>query len=131
MTNYIALIHKDADSEFGVSFPDLPGCISVGASLEEARANAEEALALHVEGMAEDGEPIPAPSSLDAVMADPIHRDGAVIVVPLKVAAPKAVRVNITLPETTLRDIDAYAEAHGYTRSGLLARAARQMIDAA
>lgn len=131
MANYIALIHKDADSEFGVSFPDLPGCVSVGATLEEARANAEEALALHVDGMIEDGEAIPAPSTLDEVMAIPMHRDGAVIIVPLRTAPPRTVRVNITLPETTLRDIDAYAESHGFTRSGLLARAAKRMIDAA
>jgi len=131
MTSYIALIHKDADSEFGVSFPDLPGCVSVGATLEEARANAEEALLLHIDGMVEDGESIPAPSTLDEVMANPVNRDGAVIIVPLKTAQSRTVRVNITLPETTLRDIDAYAETHGFTRSGLLARAAKRMIDAA
>lgn len=131
MTNYIALIHKDADSEFGVSFPDLSGCVSVGATLEEARLNAEEALALHAEGLIEDGETLPQPSTLDEVMADPANRDGAVIIVPLKTAQPRTVRVNITLPETTLRDIDAYAESHGFTRSGLLARAAKRMIDAA
>ena len=131
MTNYIALIHKDADSEFGVSFPDLPGCVSVGATMEEARINAEEALLLHVDGMIEDGKAIPAPSTLDEIMANPENRDGAVIVVPLATAPPRTVRVNITLPETTLRDIDAYAESHGFTRSGLLARAAKRMIDAA
>lgn len=131
MADYIALIHKDADSAFGVSFPDLPGCISVGETLEEARANAEEALALHVEGMIEDGETLPAPSALDEVMADSSNRDGVVILVPLKTVQPRTVRVNITLPETTLREIDAFAETYGYTRSGLLARAAKQMIDAA
>ncbi len=131
MTDYIALIHKDADSEYGVSFPDLPGCISVGATMAEARVNAEEALALHVEGMIEDGETIPAPSSLDAVMARPENRDGAVIVVPLKAAVPRTVRVNVTLPENTLREIDAYAESHGFTRSGLLVQAAKRLMDAA
>ena len=131
MTNYIALIHKDSGSEFGVSFPDLPGCVSVGATLEEARANAEEALILHVDGMIEDGGAIPVPSTLDEVMADPVNRDGAVIIVPLKTAPPRTVRVNITLPESTLRDIDAFAESHGFTRSGLLAHAAKRMIDAA
>lgn len=131
MADYIALIHKDADSEFGVSFPDLPGCVSVGATMQEARVNAEEALALHVDGMIEDGEPVPPPSTLDAVMADPANRDGAVIIVPLKDTPPKTVRVNITLPENTLRDIDAYAEAHGFTRSGLLAQAAKRLMDVA
>ena len=69
MRRFIALIHKDAGSEFGVSFPDLPGCVTAGATLDEARDMAAEALALHLEGMVEDGEAIPEPSSLEAVMA--------------------------------------------------------------
>ena len=71
MRQYIALIHKDADSDFGVSFPDLPGCVTAGATLDEARDMAEEALALHIEGLEQDGEAIPEPSSLEAVMPTP------------------------------------------------------------
>jgi predicted RNase H-like HicB family nuclease len=130
MANYIALIHKDAGSEYGVLFPDLPGCISVGATLDEARANAEEALALHVEGMVEDGEPVPAPSTLQEVMAHAENRDGAVIVVPLKSTASKVVRVNVTMPENVLAEIDAFAEAHGFTRSGLLVQGAKRVMEA-
>jgi hypothetical protein len=81
--------------------------------------------------MIEDGEAIPAPSTLDEVMAHAENRDGAVIVVPLKAAASRTVRVNVTLPEAALREIDAYAEAHGFTRSGLLAQAVKRMMDAA
>ena len=81
MRQFIALIHKDVQSEFGVSFPDLPGCVTAGATLDEARDMAAEALALHLEGMVEDGAAIPEPSSLEAVMADPTHRDGVAILV--------------------------------------------------
>lgn len=81
MQAYIALIHKDADSDFGVSFPDFPGCVTVGQSLDEARAFAVEALALHIDGMVEDGETIPKPSSLEAVMADPLKRDGVAVLI--------------------------------------------------
>jgi len=45
----------------------------------------------------------------------------------VKTAAQKAVRVNVTLPEDTLERIDRCAEAHGYTRSGFLAQAARKV----
>ena len=69
MRQFIALIHKDAGSDFGVSFPDLPGCVTAGATLDEARDMAAEALAFHLEGMAEDGDAIPEPSSLEVVMA--------------------------------------------------------------
>ena len=61
MTAYIALLRKDQRSDYGVDFPDFPGCITAGRTLEEARRMAEEALAFHVDGMRQDGEPIPPP----------------------------------------------------------------------
>lgn len=128
MRQYIALIHKDADSDYGVSFPDLPGCITAGSTLEEARTMAVEALALHVAGLIQDGEAIPEPSSLDTVMADPENLDGVAVLIPLAAGPVKAVRVNITLPEPELREIDAYAEEHGYTRSGFLLNAAKRAM---
>ncbi|WP_028138598.1 type II toxin-antitoxin system HicB family antitoxin [Bradyrhizobium japonicum] len=128
MRHYIGLIHKDADSDFGVSFPDLPGVTSSSTTLDEARAMAEEALTLHLEGMAEDGEAIPEPSSLEEIMSDPENRSGVAILVSVKDEQPKIVRVNVTLPGDVLEQIDKYAEAHGYTRSGLLARAAKKLI---
>jgi predicted RNase H-like HicB family nuclease len=128
MRNYIGLIHKDADSHFGVSFPDFPGVITAGTTLDDARAMAEEALALHLEGLDEDGEAIPEPSALEEVMSDPDNRSGVAILVSVKNDQPKAVRVNITLPGDVLEQIDKYAEAHGYTRSGLLTQAAKKLM---
>src|SRR3954453_21327981 len=99
MRHYIGLIHKDAESDFGVSFPDLPGLVTAGTDLDEARAMAEEALALHLEGMAEDGDAVPEPSSLEEVMADAENRDGVAVLVPAPQQAVRSVRVNITVPE--------------------------------
>jgi predicted RNase H-like HicB family nuclease len=128
MRNYIGLIHKDADSNFGVSFPDFPGAITAGTTLDDARAMAEEALALHIEGMVEDGEAIPEPSALEEVMSDPDNRAGVAILVAVKSDQPKVVRVNVTLPGDVLEQIDKYAEAHGYTRSGLLTQAVKKLM---
>lgn len=128
MRNYIGLIYKDVGSDFGVSFPDFPGVVTAGINLDDARRMAEEALCLHVEGMIEDGEAIPEPSSLEAIMNDPANKDAVAVLVPLKSQARKAVRLNITLPEDVLREIDSYAEAHGLTRSGFLAQAALRLI---
>ena len=75
MSDYIGLIHKEAGSDFGVSFPDFPGVVTAGKSLDEARAIAEEALAFHIEGLVADGDAIAAPSTLEEVMADPENRD--------------------------------------------------------
>jgi predicted RNase H-like HicB family nuclease len=128
MQNYIGLIHKDADSDFGVSFPDFPGVVTAGTTLDDARIMAEEALALHIEGLVEDGEAIPEPSGLEEIMSDPDNRSGVAILVSMKSAQPKAVRVNVTLPGDVLEQIDKYAEAHGYTRSGLLTQAAKKLM---
>jgi predicted RNase H-like HicB family nuclease len=128
MPSYIGLIHKDAGSDFGVSFPDFPGAITAGKTLDDARAMAEEALALHVEGLSEDGEALPEPSTLEEVMSNPDNRTGVAILVSVKTEQPKAVRVNVTLPEDVLEQIDRYAEAHGFTRSGLLAQAAKKLM---
>lgn len=72
-------MHKDPDSDFGVSFPDFPGCVTAGKTLEEAQRMAREALALHIAGMVEDDEAIPQPSGPDTLADDPA-RENAVAV---------------------------------------------------
>ena len=81
MRQYIALIHKDPDSDYSVSFPDLPGVITAGATLDEARDMATEALAFHLRGMAEDQEAVPEPSSLEEVMGTDENRDGVAVLI--------------------------------------------------
>ena len=78
---YIGLIHKEPNSDYGVNFPDFPGCITAGDTLEEARAMAVEALALHIEGMASSGLAIPKPSSADSVVTHPDACDAIALVV--------------------------------------------------
>lgn len=71
MATYVALLSKDADSDYGVHFPDFPGCFTAGANLDEVRAMVEEALPFHIEGLVEEGRPLPAATPLVRVMADP------------------------------------------------------------
>ncbi len=60
MTHYVAIIEDPGpDHTVGVWFPDLPGCFSAGDTLDEAMANAPDALALWIESMAADGKAIP------------------------------------------------------------------------
>jgi predicted RNase H-like HicB family nuclease len=70
MAGYVALIHKDKGTSYGVSFPDVPGCISAGDTREEALAKASEALAAHLALMRADGDKIPRPRTLSAIKAD-------------------------------------------------------------
>ncbi len=124
--NYIALIRKEADSDYGVEFPDLPGCVTAGVTLDEAAAMAGEALALHLEGMAEQGESLPEPSSLEDVTVLAASADA----VPILVAAPRlkgrAVRINVTMDENLLAEVDD-AVGPG-ERSRFLAQAARAAL---
>jgi metal-responsive CopG/Arc/MetJ family transcriptional regulator len=61
-------------------------------------------------------------------MKDLGNRDGVAILVAAKAKSGKAVRVNITLPEDVLAEIDRYAEDHGFTRSGFLTQAAKRAL---
>ncbi|MCU0591244.1 MAG: type II toxin-antitoxin system HicB family antitoxin [Desulfobacterales bacterium] len=81
MANYIAIVHKEAKTDFGVSFPDFPGCVTAGQTVDEAKDLAQEALALHIKGMIEDGEQLPAPSKLEDIMADADYADAVAYLV--------------------------------------------------
>jgi predicted RNase H-like HicB family nuclease len=83
MPAYIALVRKDPESDFGVEFPDFPGCVTAGRDLEEARTMAEEALRFHVDGMLEDGELLPRASRFEQIMADPANRGSVALLVDL------------------------------------------------
>jgi predicted RNase H-like HicB family nuclease len=124
MTAYIALLRKERDSDFGVNFPDFPGCVTAGKSLEDARRMADEAIGLHVRGMIEDREPIPKPSSLDAIMDDADNRDAVAFLVEISSKPAKAVRINVMLPQDIVEAIDRTTN----NRSRFLADAARERL---
>lgn len=84
--DYIAYLHKEAASDFGVSFPDFPGCVTAGKTLDGARRMAVEALRLHVSGMLEDGAEIPSPSTLDELAGDRAMKRAVAVLIPLHTA---------------------------------------------
>ncbi len=130
MPNFIAVVHKEPASDYGVSFPDFPGCITAGESIDEAKDMAFEALLLHLEGLREDEEPLPAPTNLEDIVADPENADAvAFLVVTVPDAHGKAKRINITIPEETLRRVDAAAKRRGLSRSSFLTRAAQEVME--
>jgi predicted RNase H-like HicB family nuclease len=122
--DYIAYLHKDANSDFGVSFPDFPGCITAGRTLEEAHRLAAEALSFHVAGMMEDGEAMPQPSTLDALADDPQRTGAVAFLVPVAPHAGRTVRINITAREKQIEDIDRLARSAGMTRSAYMVQSA-------
>ena len=78
----LGLIHSESDSDFGISCPDFPGCISAGSTLDEALAMGSEALEGHIGLMADGGEAIPEPTAMSVIMADPENRTGTPVLVP-------------------------------------------------
>lgn len=123
-TYYPAIIDRSA-SGFGASFPDFPGCVAAGATVNEAAINAEAALGFHVEAMAKDGDAIPAPSDFAEVVK--LEEPDDVVGLMVRVDVPaKVARVLVSIDENLLRRIDAVAS----NRSAFLADAARAALSA-
>lgn len=127
MKYFYAIMHKDEDSSFGVTFPDLPGCFSAADQDEEVIPNAIEALELWFED-----QPLVAPMRLDqvkAVAADDIAAGGSIIAVPYIRNSGRLARVNISVDKAMLDAIDKVAAERSLTRSAFIAQAARNEIE--
>lgn len=58
-----AVVIEKAESNFSAFVPDLPGCVATGSSIQEVEEQIREAIEFHIEGMLQDGDAIPLPSS--------------------------------------------------------------------
>jgi predicted RNase H-like HicB family nuclease len=128
----LAVIHEENGS-FGISFPDFPGCISGGDTIEEAVSKGAQALAFHIDGMVEDGEELPAIRKFHEIMPGvQAQNDKSVVIAALETELPgKALRINITMEETLLKRIDRAAAKDSLSRSAFLAEAARDRLQKA
>ena len=122
----VAIESGDARHAHGVVVPDLPGCFSAGDTLDEALTNAQEAILLHLEGLLDEGKPIPKPGAIETLRRKREYRSWtwAVVDVDMSQLGDKVARINITLPQRILRAVDIHARRLGETRSGFLARVA-------
>lgn len=129
---YLALIHPPEDgSEWGVTFPDVPGCATGGDTFEAAVAAAREALSGHLAALRSDGDPIPEPRSLADLSASRATNGSGFpqIIVP-RPAPAERVRINITIDKAMLRQADEAAESRGLTRSALIEAALANVVGA-
>jgi predicted RNase H-like HicB family nuclease len=67
---YLIVIESAEGENYSAYAPDLPGCVAAGATIEEAEREMHDAIAFHLEGLREAGEPIPEPSDLTATYVD-------------------------------------------------------------
>jgi len=133
MKKYIALFeYGDGKSGYSVVFPDVCGCFSAGDNYDDTYRMAHEALAFHLDGLALEGMPIPEPRTLEKIKAEwddwnEWVNEYQFLVVPIVVypVTEKSVRVNVMLPEKTLRRIDAVSK----NRSAFLANAAELLLN--
>jgi predicted RNase H-like HicB family nuclease len=121
---YPAIIERGPEG-FGVFFPDLPGCVSAGATMQEAALGAEEALSGHLAVSMEHGDVVPQPSALDA-LEDSYAVDEAARILVRGERPGRAVRVQVSIDEGLLARIDRVAS----NRSRFLADAARAALAA-
>ena len=126
---YPVYVHKDPESAWGLTFPDFPGCFSAADEMADLPRMAQEAVEVFCEG--EDG-PLPAPSAPDAWQDDERFQGGywMLIDIDAKRIHSQPMRLNISLPDNLVREIDAYATLHHLTRSGFLAQAAERAMRA-
>lgn len=128
MMNYIAVIHKDKNTGYGASFPEVGGCTAVSDTLDGILLEAREALELYLETIQELGREYPESKGLDYVLSN-THKQGllTIAVIPVEIKE-KSIRVNITIPEKHLKRIDRAAKKKKMSRSAFLTEMALQSI---
>ena len=130
MTHVIGLVHEE-QGRYGISFPDFPGCVSGGSSIDDAVSRGAAALVFHIEGLLEGGDPLPHVRSIEELRRDATFNEDAegAIIVAVPVDLPgRAVRLNISMDEHLVAAIDRAAARAGQSRSAFLAGAARRRI---
>ncbi|MEE3696165.1 type II toxin-antitoxin system HicB family antitoxin [Glaesserella parasuis] len=130
----IAIEPGDETHAYGVIVPDIPGCFSAGDTLEEAYQNVKEAIVFHLEGLVEDSEDIPLPTSIENHRNNPDFTDYGmffgIVDVDISHLLGKAERINITLPSYLIKRIDDFVAVHKEykNRSNFLAKIAADKI---
>ncbi len=125
MARYPALIDGEKGT-YGVTFPDLPGIVAMGKTIDEAMVNAEEALRDYAIEAEKDGEAITPPSALERV--DP-PAGQALVSIPLIRLSGRSVRAHMTLDEGVAAFIDGEARRRGMTRTAYVEWMARRIAE--
>ncbi|MBF0161359.1 MAG: type II toxin-antitoxin system HicB family antitoxin [Magnetococcales bacterium] len=128
--HYVAVMYKGEEG-ISVAFPDFLGCASYGRTIHEAALQAEVALTGHIGWMVEEGDSLPVPTPLDRLddsMVEPSEDEVGRFLVRVEIPA-KWVRLNVSMAETLVAQVDKAANQLGMSRSGFFAEAARRMLE--
>lgn len=124
---YPVAIHKDHDSEYSATVPDIPGCFSAGSTLQEALSEVAEAINGHLGILAEDKEKVPVAGNIEEHQANPDFEGAiwSVVDVDITPYLGKSEKINVTLPTLITRKISELGVAN---RSAFLAEAAAEKL---
>jgi predicted RNase H-like HicB family nuclease len=127
---YPVVIHKDQNSDYGVTVPDMPGCFSAGETIEEALDMVKDAILCHIEGLLIDDEKIPQPSPIDKHWDNPEFEGGKFMLVEINPSeiCGEIKRVNVTMPERVLTKVDKFVSRNGGNRSALMTEAILELM---
>ncbi|NCB40464.1 MAG: type II toxin-antitoxin system HicB family antitoxin [Erysipelotrichia bacterium] len=120
------VVHKEGKSSFGVTIPDFPGCFTAGQTFDEAIKSVQEAIECHLD----EDDKIPEPSSIELLANNPDFAGGLWVMVEVDLSAfeNRTKRINVSIPESLLHEIDSFARKNGLSRSAFLARAAKKAL---
>ena len=133
MARYVVLVDGKPGA-YGIVVPDLSGCTSGAANMDDALTNAAEAIRLWAEDALAEGEKLPKPRTAEQIRKDKnvseaLASGAALAVVPLIMDSGRPAKANLSLDSGLLSAIDEAAAARGLTRSSFLASAAREKIE--
>ena len=126
MRKYLAIVHHDEGSAYGVWFPDLPGCYGAGETEDEALACAKKSLLLFAQDAEDDGEELPAPRTLSDLRKDEVvcaslnESNGFFVSVPLMLNSGRTKRVSLDLDVALIEWIDQLREENNLTRKSVV-----------
>lgn len=126
MNRYPALIDGESGA-YGITFPDLPGIVAMGVSLDEAMINAEEALRDYALEAERDGVDVTPPSAIESVRPE---AGSALVSIPLIRLSGRRVRANLTLDEGVAEFINSEARRRSMTRTAYVEWMARRIAQA-
>jgi predicted RNase H-like HicB family nuclease len=120
------VVHKDEVSSYGVTIPDFPGCFTSGNTFDEAIKNVQEAIECHLD----EGDKIPKPSSIELLINNTNFAGGIWVMVEIDLSAfeNRTKRINVSISESLLHEIDCFVKQKGLSRSAFLARAAKKAL---
>jgi predicted RNase H-like HicB family nuclease len=134
MRRYMAIVHQEGDSAYGVWFPDLPGCYGAGDTEDEALASAKKSLMLYAEDALNDGEELPAPRDVrqlrnDASVQESLgESNGFLVSVPLIINSGRTKRVSLDFDLALVESIDEVSKECKLTRKAWVEQVVRDWL---